>query len=171
MIKILESCTISVSIQRGIWEVHSRSPLKRKVPQSSTLSCLHRFPVEYSGPGGEFDEPKIAWPDCSRSESVFPPNMGHLRAPKSGYSTPWTGIPAVRWIPEVGVELHKGLDQDAVEWAKAELPTTYHFLDINLDEAGIPFPPMDGANLSLIQTFGLRDVRCGFRQGPVNLAP
>jgi uncharacterized protein (UPF0276 family) len=35
---------------------------------------------------------------------------------------------------EVGVEVGKGLDRHALAWAAAGLPTTYHFLDINLDE-------------------------------------
>ncbi len=35
---------------------------------------------------------------------------------------------------EVGVELSKGLDAAAQAWAAAGAPTTYHFLDINLDE-------------------------------------
>lgn len=35
---------------------------------------------------------------------------------------------------EVGVETAKGLDRHAVAWARAGLPTTYHFLDVNLDE-------------------------------------
>lgn len=35
---------------------------------------------------------------------------------------------------EVGVEVAKGLDDDAVAWCAAGLPTTYHFLDVNLDE-------------------------------------
>lgn len=35
---------------------------------------------------------------------------------------------------EVGVELVKGLDAPARAWAGAGWPTTYHFLDINLDE-------------------------------------
>ena len=35
---------------------------------------------------------------------------------------------------EVGVEVVKGLDLDATQWADNGLPTTYHFLDINLDE-------------------------------------
>jgi uncharacterized protein (UPF0276 family) len=35
---------------------------------------------------------------------------------------------------EVGLELAKGLDRHARAWAAAGLPTTYHFLDINLDE-------------------------------------
>jgi uncharacterized protein (UPF0276 family) len=37
---------------------------------------------------------------------------------------------------ELGVELDKGLDDDARAWVKAGLPTTYHFLDINLDQHG-----------------------------------
>lgn len=35
---------------------------------------------------------------------------------------------------EVGVEVAKGLDRHARAWAAAGLPTTYHFLDINLDD-------------------------------------
>lgn len=35
---------------------------------------------------------------------------------------------------EVGVETTKGLDAHARAWAAAGLPTTYHFLDVNLDE-------------------------------------
>jgi uncharacterized protein (UPF0276 family) len=36
---------------------------------------------------------------------------------------------------EVGIETSKGLDGDAVAWLEKGLPTTYHFLDINLDES------------------------------------
>jgi len=35
---------------------------------------------------------------------------------------------------EVGVEVVKGLDADASAWAAAGRATTYHFLDVNLDE-------------------------------------
>jgi len=35
---------------------------------------------------------------------------------------------------EIGVETSKGLDQDARSWVDMGLPSTYHFLDINLDE-------------------------------------
>jgi len=35
---------------------------------------------------------------------------------------------------EVGVETTKGLDAHARAWASAERPTTYHFLDVNLDD-------------------------------------
>ncbi len=35
---------------------------------------------------------------------------------------------------EVGVETAKGLDRHALAWRKQGLPTTYHFLDVNLDE-------------------------------------
>ena len=35
---------------------------------------------------------------------------------------------------EVGVEVARGVDRHARAWAKKGLPTTYHFLDINLDE-------------------------------------
>lgn len=41
-----------------------------------------------------------------------------------------------RWggFLEVGVETAKGLDPIAQAWAARRLPTTYHFLDVNLDE-------------------------------------
>jgi len=35
---------------------------------------------------------------------------------------------------EVGVEVSRGLDQLAGQWVQQGLPTTYHFLDVNLDE-------------------------------------
>jgi len=35
---------------------------------------------------------------------------------------------------EVGIEVAKGLDSGTKRWVKAGLPTTYHFLDVNLDE-------------------------------------
>lgn len=47
-----------------------------------------------------------------------------LRAEHPGYA---------RFL-EVGVELVKGLDEDARAWAARGWPTTYHFLDVNLDE-------------------------------------
>lgn len=42
--------------------------------------------------------------------------------------------PACGGFLEVGVELAKGLDRHAIAWAERGQPTTYHFLDINLDE-------------------------------------
>lgn len=36
---------------------------------------------------------------------------------------------------EVGVETEKGLDAQARAWARRGWPSTYHFLDLNLDEA------------------------------------
>jgi uncharacterized protein (UPF0276 family) len=35
---------------------------------------------------------------------------------------------------EVGVETAKGLDRQAAAWVARGLPTTYHYLDVNLDE-------------------------------------
>lgn len=35
---------------------------------------------------------------------------------------------------ELGIETAKGLDRHARDWIAAGLPTTYHFLDVNLDE-------------------------------------
>ncbi|MEE2779077.1 MAG: hypothetical protein VYE15_01035, partial [Myxococcota bacterium] len=35
---------------------------------------------------------------------------------------------------EVGVEVSRGVDEDVQAWVNQDLPTTYHFLDVNLDE-------------------------------------
>src|SRR5262245_16335198 len=35
---------------------------------------------------------------------------------------------------EIGVEVVKGLDDTAQRWVHSGLPTTYHFVDLNLDE-------------------------------------
>lgn len=43
--------------------------------------------------------------------------------------------PAFATFLEIGVEVMKGLDTTAQRWTQDGLPTTYHFLDINLDEA------------------------------------
>ncbi len=40
----------------------------------------------------------------------------------------------VRFL-EIGSDLERGIDADAAEWARRGLPTTYHFLDLNLEEA------------------------------------
>ena len=42
--------------------------------------------------------------------------------------------PAYAGFLELGVEVAKGLDAHAARWVAAGLPTTYHFLDVNLDE-------------------------------------
>ena len=42
--------------------------------------------------------------------------------------------PAYACFLEVGVDTLTGLDRHAREWADRGLPTTYHFLDLNLDE-------------------------------------
>lgn len=42
--------------------------------------------------------------------------------------------PAFGAFLEVGVETEKGLDRQARDWARRGWPTTYHFLDLNLDE-------------------------------------
>jgi len=43
-------------------------------------------------------------------------------------------LPQCVELLELGVETAKGLDQDARDWIGEGLPTTYHFLDINLDD-------------------------------------
>ena len=46
---------------------------------------------------------------------------------------------------ELGVELAKGLDRHGAAWVAAGRPTTYHFLDVNLDEeADLEGPWLDG---------------------------
>jgi uncharacterized protein (UPF0276 family) len=42
--------------------------------------------------------------------------------------------PAFARFLEVGIETAKGLDRHAVAWTERGLPTTYHYLDVNLDE-------------------------------------
>ena len=39
----------------------------------------------------------------------------------------------VRFL-EVGADLERGVDEDARAWSKQGLPTTYHFLDVNLED-------------------------------------
>jgi uncharacterized protein (UPF0276 family) len=45
-----------------------------------------------------------------------------------------TSHPAYAQFLEVGVETAKGLDRHASAWAARGWPTTYHYLDVNLDE-------------------------------------
>jgi uncharacterized protein (UPF0276 family) len=42
--------------------------------------------------------------------------------------------PAFAAFLEVGLEIDKGLDADTRAWVASGRPTTYHFLDVNLDE-------------------------------------
>ena len=42
--------------------------------------------------------------------------------------------PAFAAFLEIGVEVSKGLDDTAQQWVLGGLPTTYHFLDLNLDD-------------------------------------
>ncbi|PJB72032.1 MAG: hypothetical protein CO096_08600, partial [Armatimonadetes bacterium CG_4_9_14_3_um_filter_66_14] len=42
--------------------------------------------------------------------------------------------PGFAGVLELGVEVDKGLDDDARRWVASGAPTTYHFLDVNLDE-------------------------------------
>jgi len=53
---------------------------------------------------------------------------------------------------EVGVEVSVGLDTHAIRWAERGWPTTYHFLDVNLDD------PADFSPTWLEQVRQLRDV-------------
>jgi uncharacterized protein (UPF0276 family) len=45
-----------------------------------------------------------------------------------------TSHPAYAQFLEVGIETAKGLDRHARAWAARGWPTTYHYLDVNLDE-------------------------------------
>lgn len=51
-------------------------------------------------------------------------DVARLRAEHPGFAS----------FLEVGVETAKGLDAQAAAWAAKGWPTTYHFLDVNLDE-------------------------------------
>ena len=42
--------------------------------------------------------------------------------------------PEYAQVLELGIELAKGLDEESLAWVDAGRPTTYHFLDINLDD-------------------------------------
>jgi uncharacterized protein (UPF0276 family) len=42
--------------------------------------------------------------------------------------------PSYAGFLEIGIETAKGIDDDARDWTARGLPTTYHYLDINLDE-------------------------------------
>lgn len=53
---------------------------------------------------------------------------------------------------EVGVEVLKGLDESASAWAAAGHPTTYHFLDINLDDPDDQDPAWLAGMRALIAT-------------------
>ncbi len=79
----------------------------------------------------------------------FPSRVAHLPVLGLGVSTEYGAgdarhaldVPALRdrcpqyaGFLEVGVETAKGLDAHARAWAARGLPTTYHFLDVNLDE-------------------------------------
>ena len=46
----------------------------------------------------------------------------------------WRDYPEFASFLEVGVEVAKGLDDAAKSWAASGRATTYHFLDVNLDE-------------------------------------
>ena len=49
----------------------------------------------------------------------------------------YTQYPEFAAFLEVGVEVDKGLDEDTMRWLDLNRPTTYHFLDINLDDLKI----------------------------------
>lgn len=58
-----------------------------------------------------------------------------------------TAHPRLAAFLELGIETAKGLDPSAEGWVSAGLPTTYHFLDINLDDP----QDMDDAWLSQVR--------------------
>lgn len=61
-----------------------------------------------------------------------------------------------RWARflEVGVEVEKGLDEDAVRWRERGGRTTYHFLDVNLDEPEDLDPAWLAAVSALVDRLG-----------------
>ena len=46
-----------------------------------------------------------------------------------------SALPQCAEVLEIGVEIAKGIDQDALAWISEGRPTTYHFLDINLTDS------------------------------------
>lgn len=65
---------------------------------------------------------------------------------------------------ELGVEVGLGLDERARAWVAAGLPTTYHFLDINLDEP----EDLDGAWLAQLRAL-LEQIRPAWICGDAGL--
>ena len=57
------------------------------------------------------------------AEAGLDPNALHQQQPD------W-----VRFL-EIGADLERGIDSNAWQWVQAGRPTTYHFLDVNLEEA------------------------------------
>jgi len=55
---------------------------------------------------------------------------------------------------EVGADLERGIDADARAWAAAALPTTYHFLDVNLEESEDLQPDWAAATREAAQEIG-----------------
>ena len=49
--------------------------------------------------------------------------------------------PAYAAFLEIGIEAGRGIDESARQWVERGLPTTYHFLDVNLDESEDFDPP------------------------------
>jgi len=82
------------------------------------------------------------------TESPFATRVAALPALGVGISTEFgirhTGLdvlqlherhPALVRFLEIGADLERGVDEDARVWAARGLPTTYHFLDVNLEES------------------------------------
>lgn len=61
---------------------------------------------------------------------------------------------------EVGVEVDKGLDAAALRWRASGRPTTYHFLDVNLDEPDDLDPGWVSEMAGLVEQLGAAWV-CG----------
>lgn len=55
---------------------------------------------------------------------------------------------------EIGVDLERGIDAPAHAWVEAGWPTTYHFLDVNLEEGEDVEPAWIGATAALARAVG-----------------
>lgn len=96
-----------------------------------TQRLVSRAPLLHTGPAVDF---------FARAKTL--PHLGvgvstEYGAHSSGGLCPhqlFDQTPAWAGFLEIGIEIEKGLDQDAKRWVQASRPTTYHFLDINLDE-------------------------------------
>lgn len=72
--------------------------------------------------------------------------------------------PAFAGFLEIGIETAKGLDETARTWTQRRWPTTYHFLDVNLDEP----EDFDAAWLSEVKAL-VREVRPAWLCGDAGL--
>jgi len=101
-------------------------------PTPNAAELLAPLPVPASLPAGDFAARVRALPVLGLGVSTeygaaFARGALDLRRLRRDY-------PAFAQFLEVGVETVKGLDAHTLEWVAEDRPTTYHFLDVNLDD-------------------------------------